>query len=221
MEERDFDVAGIREGGVVVGYVRHEDLKDGTVRDHQVGFGSNEVSTDSEGLISAFESLRQRTAVFVTILGQTGGVVTRSDLQKAPVRMWVFGLVSLIEMQMERLIREKHTEDSLPLKLSDERLTAAKKIFDQRKKHNEEIDLTACLQIGDKGTIFSKDEHLFRITEFSSKKKFQEFLAQMEKIRNRLAHAQDIIGGAWPQLVDLLIEAERVLEHLEKATFQR
>jgi len=217
MERRDFDVVGVREQGVIVGYVQRGDLKGGIVRDHQLKFQSGDVCADAESLISVFESLRRRDAIFVTMLGQIGGIVTRGDLQKAPVRMWIFGLISLIEMQMERIIRQNHEDDSWKSLLTESRLTAARKIFDERKRHNEEIDLTSCLQLADKGTVLSNDETFLRILRYESKSGLLSFFGRLEKLRNRLAHSQDIIRGAWPELADLLIEAESVLGCLEKA----
>ena len=42
--------------------------------------------------------------LFVRVLGAVGGIITMSDLQKPPVRMWLFGMITLMEMRMTRLI---------------------------------------------------------------------------------------------------------------------
>ena len=42
--------------------------------------------------------------LFVRVLGAVGGIITMSDLQKPPVRMWLFGMITLLEMRMSRLI---------------------------------------------------------------------------------------------------------------------
>jgi len=219
MEKRGFDVLGVREHGVIVGYVRREELVDGLVTDHQVRFDAGDVRADTDPLISVFESLREKNAVFIRVFGQIGGIVTRGDLQKAPVRMWMFGLISLIEMQLERVIREKLPEATWMALLTENRLAVAKRLFEERKRRNEEIDLGDCLQLGDKGRVFIKDGELFQIIDFKSKTVAEKFFDDAQRLRDRLAHAQDIIKGSWPDVADLLIEAERVLGRLEKKMF--
>lgn len=60
---------------------------------------------DSDSLLHAAEVLGNRGWIFVRFLGLPSGIVTHGDLQKAPIRMWLFGLISLLEMQMLRRIQ--------------------------------------------------------------------------------------------------------------------
>jgi hypothetical protein len=215
MEQREFDVVGVRERGVVTGYTTRAPLIRGTAGQHRIMFGAEDVLPDSEGLPSAFAALRERRHVFVTVLGHVGGIVTRGDLQKAPVRLWLFGLVSLLEMQMLRVVRERYPDDAWSPLLSEERLTGVRQVFAERRRRNEENDLSDCLQLGDKATILMKDPELFALSGFPSKRALELFFKEVGALRNALAHANDILAGRWPALVGLVSSLEGLLERLE------
>lgn len=217
MEAREFDVVGVREHGVVVGLVLRSDLTGSRVGEHQHPFAATDVLPDTDALHSAFAVLRERRHFFVTVLGHVGGIVTRGDLQKAPVRLWLFGLVSLLEMQMLRVVRERFPGDSWGPLLTEDRREGASRIYAERQRRNEANDLSDCLQLGDKATILMKDPDLFALSGFASRRALETFFKEIGMVRNALAHANDILSGRWPSLVDLVSQLEVLLERLERA----
>ena len=217
MESREFDVVGVREGGVVTGFVGHEDLADASVGEGRRAFAAHMVLPDGEPLLSAFTALREKRHVFITVLGHVGGIVTRGDLQKAPVRLWLFGLVSLLEMQLLRVVRERYPGESWAGLLSAERTVGARRLFEERRRRNEGSDLSDCLQLGDKASILMKDAELFASTGFASKRALEKFFKDVGTLRNALAHANDIVAGRWPALAVLVTDLETVLERLERS----
>lgn len=130
------------------------------------------------------------------ILGQVGGIVTKGDLQKIPVRMWLFGLISLIEMQLLRIIRDYYPDDSWKQKplISPDRLNKAEDQLKDRRRRNEAIDLADCLQFCDKRDIVLKSDDLCRLIGSDSTATY-ELLKSLENLRNELVHSQDIIAG--------------------------
>lgn len=217
MEQREFDVVGVREHGVVTGYAVRAELIGSSIGVHRRVFGPGEAVSDSEPLLAAFAALRERRHVFITVLGHVGGIVTRGDLQKAPVRLWLFGLVSLLEMQMLRVVRERYPTNSWTGLLTEKRLEDARGIFAERQRRNEENDLADCLQLGDKAAILKKDPGLFALSKFPSKQSLEDFFDEVGALRNALAHANDILHGRWPALVELVTNLETMLERLESA----
>jgi hypothetical protein len=220
MEARNFDVVGLRDDGRLIGYLRRQDLKSCPVRECLIRFHDGDALPESEPLLSAMKALRQRTELFITVFGQVGGIVTKGDLQKLPVRLWLFGTISLIEMQMLRLIRKRFPNGAWTSLLSPARLDAAKKIFAERQQRNEEInasDFSDCLQICDKATILLKDSELSAFACFQSRSAGQRFFSFLEALRNDLAHSNDILKGRWPELAELVIEGEGLLIRLESA----
>jgi hypothetical protein len=217
MEQRGYDVVGVRENGVVTGYVLRSELTSETIGAHRHNFGHDEVLPDSEPLLIAFAALRERRHVFLNILGHVGGIITRGDLQKAPVRLWLFGLLSLLEMQMLRVVRERYPSDSWISLLTDERAAGARRVYEERRRRNEENDLSDCLQLGDKACILLKDPVLFGLSGFESKRALETFFNEVNTLRNALAHANDILNGRWPALADLVTNLETILARLETA----
>ena len=187
MEKREYDVVGLREHGVVIGCAQRSAVKNGVIGAYLQPFASDEVLPDSEPLLAAFSALRDRRHIFINVLGHAGGIVTRGDLQKAPVRLWLFGLVSLLEMQMLRLVRERYPKNLwIPL-LSEQRVAKARDIFNKRQERNEANDLSDCLQIVDKATILGRDADLLKLMEFSSKRSSDDFFGKLGVLRDALA----------------------------------
>lgn len=215
MDQRGYDVVGVRQEGVVTGFAARTELADGPLGLHRLSFGAGDVLPDSEPLLAAFAALRERRHVFITVLGHVGGIVTRGDLQKAPVRLWLFGLVSLLEMQMLRVVRERYPGDAWACHLTDERVEGARRVFAERRQRREENDLSDCLQLGDKATIFLKDPELFARSGFASKQSLETFFKDVGQLRNALAHANDILHGRWPALADVVDALEAFLGRLE------
>lgn len=216
MAEKDYDLIGVRRKGLVVGYARKEDLTEGSLGDHLIDFEPAIVIPDTDPILRALEILKNSSAVFVSMLGQVAGIVTRGDLQKAPIRMWLFGLVSLIEMQVLRIIREAYPDDSWQGILSEDRLNKARELVEMRKERNEAIDLADCLQFCDKATIILKSKRLRAHFGIKSRKAGEPLFSNLQALRNDLAHSQDIITGQWPEIITLVCEAETFLCQAEK-----
>ena len=216
MTRRGYDVVGVSRNGAIQRCVLREDLELGTVGEHARDLREDDLLEDSDPLLHAAEALRSRGWIFVRFLGHPSGIVTHGDLQKAPMRMWLFGLISLLEMQMLRRIRNSRDDDDWwrPL-LSEERVASAMRVFQQRLERNEEICLSDCLHIIDKATIFRKTDELFAVTGFSSKQAWKSLMVRIEDLRNNLAHANDLGTGSWPDIAPLVIQIEQLLTGLE------
>lgn len=117
-------------------------------------------------------------------------------------------------MQMLRIIRDRYPENSWENKISSPRREKVEKLFEERKKKNEEIDRADCLQFCDKRDIISETEDLLKKLQYD-KKEFCKLLEEVEKIRNNLAHAQDIITADWPNIIDISTAAEEFLKTCE------
>lgn len=218
MNTKDFDVIGVKENDRVIGYAKGAEIKKGTLRDYMVQFNPRDLLMEETSLAQVFEALCDSPRKFVKNDVHVEGIVTRGDMQKIPVRMWLFGLVSLIEMQMLRLIREFYQgESSWKNFLSEERQQKAKDEFDKRKRRKEETDLADCLQFGDKHTILLKNREVISQTQLDPKRSATT-LFELEKLRNKLAHSQELVAKNWPKTVELVTSGVAILQKLEKIT---
>ena len=134
MEAQHLDIAGIRSAGRIVGFVRRESLGGGDCSRHCVPLEDATVLDESSPLLSVLLELNRSPFVFVSLLGSLGGIVTRAALQKAPVRMWLFGLLTLIEMRFTELIERHCPADDWTEYLSEGRLQKAANLLSERKK---------------------------------------------------------------------------------------
>jgi predicted transcriptional regulator len=216
MEDLDFDVMGIENDGKVEGYVERLDLRTGPVKNYKKRFLPSELMEESAPLLTAFYALHYTPRIFVTRKSEVIGIITRGDLQKAPIRMWLFGLITLLEMHLLRIIRNHFKADYWTIHLSDSRIVSAKRLFAMRKARNEAIDLADCLQFCDKRELIFKVPEIKESMKKQWGKSAESLLESAEELRDKLAHAQDIVtGSTWPNIIDLVQNIECLLKFFE------
>ena len=215
MDAKDFDVAGVRKNGRVSGYIEKPDLSQGSAGECAKSFDVTVLVTESTGLFKLLSRLRDVPQLFVLDSHQVGAIVTRADLQKAPVRLFLFGMITLIEMHFLRMIRSEFDNDSWRSKARDY-VDEAERVFLSRRNRNQAIDLAECLTFTGKVTVVTNTRQLCRRLGFDSKESAQASLERLVDLRNALAHGQDILLGLWPEIIDIVEEAERILDQCEK-----
>jgi hypothetical protein len=212
MEPRRFEVVGVRRDGRVEGYVELADLGDGVCSDYMKPFDDSQIILDSSPLPELVLRLKDRRRLFVSILGRVGGLVSRSDLHKPPVRMWLFGMVTLIEMRFSRLIERFCPNNTWKRFLSAGRIQKAEQLLEERARRNQELTLLDCIQLSDKAQIVARNSQLREMTRFQSRRQLEEAAKLLEKLRNNLAHSQDIITNDWDAIVALSENLDSVLD---------
>ena len=146
MAEKHFDLVGIRQEGLVSGYVRGEDLTGGQCLDHIRPFTpDDDLIPDTANLIDVVKSLAINQQCFVTVLGRVGAIITLTDLEKPPMRMFLFGMITIIEMTMTEIMRKRYADDSWQDLLSDKRIALAKKLQEERSRRGQQVELIDCL----------------------------------------------------------------------------
>lgn len=218
MEAHDFDVVGVESKDGVSGYVERSSLLDqcGKCGDRQHVFHPSELIAISTPLMKLLPILQQTPRVFVLDCNRVSGILTCGDLQKAPVRMLLFGLVTLLEMNLLRLIRRHYSPDSWQKLLKRERLDIATRLWQESQARNEATDLLDYLQFCDKRELVLHHSLLLQQLGLKSKRSGEKFLKATEHLRNRLAHAQDLVAGSsWTELISLAAEIEALLRRCE------
>ena len=216
MAQRDFDVAGISRRGRTIGFVERDELKAKGVTASLRRFATSDCLNSSDPISSALRVLETGARAWVRASGDVTGIVTRGDLQKAPVRMWLFATVSLLEMQLLRIVREQYRDDLWTPLISDSRRAKANQLLRMKQRHNEAIDLADCLQIADKATIVIKTDGMLAYLGFAEFRKGREAFERIERLRNSLAHSQDIVKGDASNLARVVRETEELLSRCER-----
>lgn len=211
MQAQDFDVVGVRREGLIVGYAERTCLAEGVCGEYLQPFDDAAVISDAAPLADVVMRLSRSPRLFARVLGTVGGIITMSDLQKPPVRMWLFGMISLIEMRMARLIEQLCEGESWRQFLSEGRLQKAAALLEERRRRSQNLNLIDCLQFSDKGQIIARNEAIRSLTRFTSRRQVEEGCKAMENLRNNLAHSQDILSTDWETIVTLAADLDGVI----------
>jgi hypothetical protein len=217
MRENDFDVLGVRDKrGGLYGYVKVDSEPSGTCAEHASVFHPYELIANSAPLEEVLAHLRLVPYVFVLGGTEVYGIITRADLQKAPVRIFVFGLITIMEMQLTKLVREYYPNDAWTGVLGPRRTNAARRLLTERRSRNEEIDLTDCLQFCDKRDLLLRNTDIREFLDLRSKAEGGRFFRQLEALRNRVAHGQDLVSGSsWRDTIDLVEQLDLLLAEIK------
>jgi hypothetical protein len=217
LESLRFDFAGVMRSGVVDGYVVTRELGAGQLSDYAYSFQPSNLLGETDSLLAAFRILQETPVVFVRLLGRVGAIVTRADCQKAPVRMFLFSLCTLIEMHMLRLVCSRYPGDSWRSGLgSPTRLQSVDRIYELRRHDNMETSPVDCLQLCDKRDLLLKQRDIVKQLGFASATAGKKTFKEIERLRDDLAHAQDIVSDRWHALAARVAMASDILQRLEE-----
>jgi len=215
MESLDFDVIGINDNDNINGYVEISDLNDLTLSNHIKSFNSSELIEDSIPLFDILKILKRKPRIFVQHENEVWGIITVSDLQKITVRIFLFGLISLLEMKMTQIIRNRYKNNSWKKKLKDNRYESAQKLQMDQKLNNENIELVDYLELSDKKNIILNSEDI--MIELGYKKKYLKgILGSSINLRNTLAHSRELEDLKSSKIINLSIKIDELLEKMAK-----
>lgn len=209
-------VVGVTDHGKLIGSVRVAALPAEDWRKQVQPLTDQQVISGDAPLLVLLARLIERRWLFVRQDDQIDGFVSRSDLHHAPFRMLLFGLISLFEMRLLYLVRQRYTTTTMASVLSVNRLDKAKRLHQDRRRRGEELDLADCLQIADKRDLLLALPDCLPLLGFRSQKKACHFFGRVESLRDRLVHANDLIGGSnWEEVLATTIELADFLSRNE------
>ncbi|MGD9388570.1 MAG: HD domain-containing protein, partial [Gammaproteobacteria bacterium] len=194
-------VAGIRIDGEVRGFVTQDDLDASGSRMRT--FAADQLLEADAPLSDAVHALNRHEHCFVTLLGHIVGVITRADFLKPVVRMWLFGIVTVVEMEVTSRVRALWPDEAWSGLVSPARLAKAQELHAERLRRGHHCELVDCLQYSDKVKLLLEEPEAMAEFGFSTRGLAKRRAKEMESLRNNLAHAQDIVAYDWPQIVRL------------------
>jgi len=205
---------GVRTGGHVTGFVERDDLA-GAARcgDRARPFGPDDLVAETASLQEVIQSLAANGRCFVTVLGEVAAVVTLRDLEKPPVRMFIFGMVTVLEMLFVRTVEAAYPGERWTEHVPEGRLAKARELQAERLRRGSPARLLDCLQFSDKGQLVLRlPEALERLG--LSRKAGLRALAELQELRNNLAHGQEIIPDGWARIVVFSQRLDALLDSL-------
>lgn len=205
-------ILGVSSLGKCIGWLIEDELDKGTIcRDIMHSFDEKPILHETASFKQVILALSKDVPVFVNVMGETAAAITPCDLQDAPMRMWLFGLVTLIESLMDRAIAKSFPHDGWKTLISESRLTRAQELMEERLRRHDSVELSECLQLGDKATIMLKHKPSQEALGFKSRRQYQEFFSQLEMLRNCLAHSQQLPTDNLGILVTLALSLDPLL----------
>ena len=194
MEQGGHCLLGVRRNGLVQGYVLRDDPE------HERAFRPGQVVGDDAGLSEVILALSQHSHCFVRIFDAVAGVISRADIEHPYVRMWLFGIITMTEMQIIPIIEQMYPGEAWKKLISSGRLAKAEEMLEERLRRDQQASLLSCLQISDKMQILVENEAVRKSLGFSSKKLALKVCREFESLRNNLAHAQGIATHDFTQI---------------------
>ena len=169
LKDNDLPVAGIRIDGMVMGYARREDLEGGSGEGRLRNFSSEQIVEGDASLSDVVFILTRYDHCFITLLGEVVGFISRAQIQNPVVRMWLFGMVTLTEIEITEQVLMRWPDDQWKTFVSKGRLENAKKMQEERKRRGLPSGLLDCLQFSDKAQILIQDPEALAGLGFKTK----------------------------------------------------
>lgn len=152
----------------------------------------SEVISESTPLLEVIDILCKKEQVFVKVKRTVTHLVTRSDLDTIPVRIWLYGMISILEVELKEKINRLGLD--WEKNITPDRLDRAKELYALKQLKNEEISLLGCTQLGDIVTIVFKSWGHFNdfFPSEYPKKKIKSCFNKINLLRDALAHGQKL-----------------------------
>jgi hypothetical protein len=213
MEARVYDRVGVRVDGIVRGWVERAGLDGGRLRDRLRPFGPDDLVAATASLPEVIRSLAVNERCFVTVLGEPAAIVTLQDLEKPPVRMFLFGMVTVLEMLVSRAVEQGFPGERWREHVAPGRLAKAEELRAERERRGRPARLLDCLQFSDKALLAVRlPEVRARFDPGTSGKELKRAVKELEELRNHLAHSQEIIPTGWARIASFTRNLDDLLE---------
>lgn len=176
-----------------------------------VPVGPEDLLEASTPILTAFRGLLKKRRFFIKDeSGELAFIITRTDLDKIPMRICIFGMISTFETFLKELVRASIND--WQESLSQNRLHQAEKLFAWKMERGEDIDLIQCLQFGDLGSIFSKKQRFKNFEPGFSRDDWVDMMNAIGKLRDALAHSQLNLGFTWEEIDGIILFIRRIID---------
>lgn len=209
MRKQGIEVAGLLHQGEPTGYWS---LPLEEEQSESRPFSPSQILKEDAPFSDVIQVLTRYRWCFVASSDRILAVIGRSDLQKPLVRMWLFGILTAMEIGLTLRIRETWPDETWAPLLTPERLAKAQSIQTERRRRGQNPLLIDCLQFGDKAALALEHTDLLALTVAQTKSQAKKFFSEIESLRNNLAHAQDFVEQDWPAIVRINLRVAELIK---------
>jgi hypothetical protein len=206
----DAEVIGVRHKGRVTGYLALPLEAEAGV----IPVSPEQIVPETAGISDVIRILDGFPCCFVEVFGEIAGLVTREDMEKPPVRMWLFGIFTIIEPYCSRKLEALFPDHAWTRHVTSARLEKTEALQAERERRGIRTPLVDCLQLSDKMQILLHAPEMREDFGMSSRREGKRMAKALESLRNDLAHNQPIAALNWEAMVMAAKRLERILSRL-------
>ena len=203
----DANVIGVRRNGRVTGFVRLPLNAEAGV----TPIRPEQTVPQTAGLAEVIRVLGDFPCCFVEVLGEIAGLVTREDMEKPPVRMWLFGILTIVDPYCSRKLEELFPGRLWTEHVSPGRLEKAEALQAERERRGMRTPLVDCMQLCDKLEILMRRPEMREDFGLTSRREGTRMAKALEALRNNLAHNQPVTEQNWETITLAAQRLQRIL----------
>jgi predicted transcriptional regulator len=225
MKKNSFDRAAIAQSSSIVGYVNVNELDvfpgDDPIGLHSRPFEPDLLVSDGTPLPIVLQRMQNQTAIFVVGSDGINGIITPADLEKQCMRVYLFGLVSLLEQKLCRAMEElsfETVQSAIPDGPAQARF---ERDFHQKTMAGEELAPIYYTTLGTKRDLVLSAEKYWKPLG-STKRETAQKLSSVLSLRNALDHVNLLSGSisSWSSLCEAVQNVTGIIRDLETALTQ-
>ncbi len=182
-----FDLVGIKQNDNVVGYTDLETLEESGKEIAFKEFKQNDIVSSNTPLLETVALISKKNRLFVLDGTAITRIVTKADVYKEPVRLFLYNQISNFETLLSMLVEQYYPNQEWISHIEIEKTVKINKIYESRKRENTEFDMFDCLSLEIKIDLFLEHERLIDIFVIS-KKQQKKFFERLKTIRNAISH---------------------------------
>lgn len=199
----DTPVLGVTENGRVLGCLVRA-VADAIPEVAMRALSAAQVLEPESSLADVVSVLTRHELCFVAHEGAVTAYIGRGEMQGPVARMWLFGMITTLELAMTEFIRARAAEPDWQALVSAARLQKARDLQAERAALGRPAELLDCLQFSDKiRVMLAIDDQPRPLLRGQSRRQSQRLARHLEDLRNSLAHSQDIVTHDWAQIARL------------------
>lgn len=191
-----YDAAPIQQDGDVAGFIHEDDVTvddDGeTLKEYLTPLTIEYLMSGDAAFEEVLTALIEKPVYFLGGNSRITGILTRADLNTAPVRIYLFDRITYLEEHLRELILTNAPNWKQTPVTVDE-IDDIENRYTDAQTANVELDEIHYAQFSTLNTIISNVEACWQTCDFSTKEQAGSRLHEINELRNDVAHANLLV----------------------------
>jgi len=198
MDTKNYDIMPVKEDDRFIGYIERSLLE----KMKQIGLAMQVIKFDiivsSNTSIDKVINLFQKSRFFfVNRANDLVGLVTYADLDKIPVRIWLFILISKFEILLLQLIKKFYKKSLWLNELTPLRRRKITDLLNEKRKHDIDVSLEDCLNLGDLIELLERDGGLRSFVGYETRNSCSQEMSGLDHLRNNVVHPSNSLVNSY------------------------